>query len=257
MSGSIDIVGLGPGNLEWLAPAARRAVEDADVIVGYKTYVSLLDGVAPGVARERSGMRGEVPRARRAVELAREGRRVALVSGGDAGVYGMAGLLFEVLAADPGPVVDVTVLPGITALTAAAALLGAPLMSDFAAVSLSDHLTTLDELLERVELAARGGFVLCLYNPQSHKRTEPFRRACEILLRHRAADTACGVVRAAFRPDQAVCHLALADLASADVGMDTIVIVGSPSTRMLDGRMVTARGYERKYELEGGDEHDA
>ena len=254
MSGAVDIVGLGPGSLDWLAPAARRAVEAADVIVGYRTYVAQLDGVAPSVPRERSGMRGEVTRARRAVELAREGRRVALVSGGDAGVYGMAGLLLEVLAAERGPEVAVSVLPGITALTAAAALLGAPLMSDFAAISLSDHLTPLDELLERVDLAARGGFVICLYNPQGRKRTEPYRLACETLLRHRPPDTACGVVRAAFRPDQAVRHLALADLAAADVGMDTIVIVGSSATRLLEGRMVTARGYERRYELGGGDE---
>ena len=172
MSGAVDIVGLGPGSLDWLAPAARRAVEAADVIVGYRTYVAQLDGVAPSVPRERSGMRGEVTRARRAVELAREGRRVALVSGGDAGVYGMAGLLLEVLAAERGPEVAVSVLPGITALTAAAALLGAPLMSDFAAISLSDHLTPLETLLARVDHAAQAGFVLCLYNPRSRRRTE-------------------------------------------------------------------------------------
>ncbi|MHB8958190.1 MAG: precorrin-3B C(17)-methyltransferase [Candidatus Limnocylindrales bacterium] len=252
MIGSIDVVGIGPGSPDWLAPAARRAIEGADVILGYKTYIGQLGDIATGVERERSGMRGEVARVRRAIELAREGRRVALVSGGDAGVYGMAGLLLEVLAADPHPDVPVTVLPGITALTAAAALLGAPLMSDFAAVSLSDHLTPLEAILERVELAVRAGFVLCLYNPRSHKRTEPYRLACEAILRHRDPGTPCGVVRAAYRDSQEVQLVALADLAAQEVGMDAIVVVGGPDTRVLDGRLVTARGYERKYDLEGG-----
>ena len=252
MSGAIDVVGIGPGSPDWLAPAARRALEGADVILGYTTYVGQLADVAPGVERERSGMRGEVARARRAIALAREGRRVALMSGGDAGVYGMAGLVLEVLAADADPDVSVTVLPGITALTAAAALLGAPLMSDFAAISLSDHLTPLETVLERVELAARAGFVVCLYNPRSHRRTEPWRLACGILLRHRAPGTPCGVVRAAYRKQQEVRYVPLAELADAEVGMDSIVVVGGPETRLLDGRLVTARGYERLYDLEGG-----
>ncbi len=251
MSGAIDVVGIGPGSPDWLAPAARRALEGADVILGYKTYIAQLGDVAPGVERERSGMRGEVARARRAIALAREGHRVALVSGGDAGVYGMAGLLFEVLAADAVPAVPVTVLPGITALTAAAALLGAPLMSDFASVSLSDQLTPLGAILERVELAARAGFVLCLYNPRSRTRTEPYRLACEAILRHRDPETPCGVVRAAYRDGQQVQLVTLGELASVEVGMDAIVVVGGPHTRVLDGRLVTARGYERKYDLEG------
>ena len=252
MIGAIDIVGTGPGSPDWIAPAARRAIEAADVILGYKTYLGLLADIAPGVERERSGMRDEVARARRAIQLAREGRRVALVSGGDAGVYGMAGLLLEVLAGDPEPDVPVAVLPGITALTAAAALLGAPLMSDFAAISLSDHLTPLETLLARVDHAAQAGFVLCLYNPRSHRRTDPYRLACEILLRHRAPETPCGVVRAAYRDKQEVRLVPLADLAATEVGMDAIVVVGGPETRVLGGRLVTARGYERKYDLEGG-----
>lgn len=246
MTGHIAIVGLGPGSLDWLAPSARRALENAEVILGYHTYLEQIAEVAPHLPREASGMRHEVERARRAITLAEEGRRVAVVSGGDPGIYGMAGLVLELLGENPLPV---DILPGISALNAAAALLGAPLMGDFAAVSLSDHLTPLEEILRRVEYAARAGFVLCLYNPRSHKRTEPFERACQVLQEHLSAETPVGVVQAAFRPAQTVGCVALAELPALDIGMDTILIVGSQATRQLNGKMVTPRGYERKYDL--------
>lgn len=173
MIGSISIIGLGPGSLDWLPPAASFALEEADVILGYHTYLKQIETLAERVEREGSGMRHEVERARRAIELACAGRRVAVVSGGDPGVYGMAGLVLELLENHPSDL-HVEVLPGISALNAAAALLGAPLMTDFAAISLSDHLTPLADILRRVEYAVQAGFVLCLYNPRSHLRREPF-----------------------------------------------------------------------------------
>lgn len=251
MIGHIFIIGLGPGSPDWLAPAARRALEGASIILGYHTYLEQIQGIAPQIRREASGMRHEVERARRAIELAQTGERVALVSGGDPGIYGMAGLVFELLPESRGQEIQVEVLPGISALNAAAALLGAPLMSDFAAVSLSDHLTPLEDILQRVESAARAGFVLCLYNPRSHRRLEPFERACNILLQHLPAETPVGVVKAAFRPEQNVRVIRLDELAAQEIGMDTLLIVGAPSTRLLHGRMVTPRGYERKYDLGG------
>ncbi len=248
MTGSIYIVGLGPGSLDWLAPGARLALENADIILGYRTYLKQIESIAPNAKRESSGMRHEVERARRAIELAQGGQRVALVSSGDPGIYGMAGLVLEVLG-ENSAAIHVEVLPGISALNSAASLLGAPLMTDFAVVSLSDHLTPLEDILRRVEFAARGGFVLCLYNPRSRQRVEPFERTCKILLEHCAADTPVGVVKAAYRPDQEVSHVKLSDLSALEIGMDTIVIIGNSTTRIINGRMVTPRGYERKYDL--------
>jgi precorrin-3B C17-methyltransferase len=250
LKGSISIIGLGPGSPDWLAPAARQALEAAEVILGYHTYLEQIEGIAPQTQREASGMRHEVERARRAIELACENRRVAIVSGGDPGIYGMAGLVLELLEDAPADI-SVEVLPGISALNAAAALLGAPLMSDFAAISLSDHLTPLEDIIRRVEYAARAGFVLCIYNPRSHKRTEPFDLACRTLLQILPAQTPVGVVQAAFRPGQQVGCIPLVELSSLAVGMDSILIIGNQTTRILNGKMVTPRGYENKYDLKG------
>jgi len=248
MSGRIDVVGLGPGSVEWLAPAVRQTIESADVILGYHSYLEQIESIAPNTPREASGMRHEVERARRAIDLAQRGKWVVVVSGGDPGIYGMAGLVLE-LSNEQEADIPVTVMPGISALNAAAALLGAPLMTDFAAVNLSDHLTALDDILLRVEAAARAGFVLCLYNPRSHKRTEPFERTCQVLLQYLPAQTPVGVVQAAFRPNQSVRCIVLKDLPALTVGMDTILIVGNPTTRILNAKMVTPRGYQNKYDL--------
>ncbi len=249
MSGRIDVVGLGPGSVEWLAPAVCQAIESAGVILGYHTYLEQIEAIAPNTRREASGMRHEVERARRAIDLAQRGERVVVVSGGDPGIYGMAGLVLEMMSETEADI-PVTVMPGISALNAAAALLGAPLMTDFATVSLSDHLTPLDDILLRVEAAARAGFVLCLYNPRSHKRTAPFERACQVLLQHLPAQTPVGVVQAAFRPNQSVQCIALEDLPAQSVGMNTILIVGNATTRILRSKMVTPRGYQNKYDLQ-------
>lgn len=248
MNGSIVIVGTGPGNLEWIAPAARTALENADVIIGYATYLDLIRDIAPHIPRESSGMHREIERARRAIELARADKRVAVVSGGDPGIYGMAGLILELLGENPDQI-PVQVLPGISALNAAAALLGAPLMTDFAVISLSDQLIPLEGILRRVEGAVRAGFVLCLYNPRSHKRTEPFEHTCQILLKHLPADVPVGIVQAAYRRDQQTRIIRLDELSTASVGMDTLIIIGNSTTRVLDGKMVTARGYANKYAL--------
>jgi precorrin-3B C17-methyltransferase len=248
MSGSIDVVGTGPGAPACMTPAAREAIAHADVILGYKTYLNLIAGLAPGTPREASGMRQEVSRVNRAIDLALSGRRVALVSGGDAGIYGMAGLVYEVLR-ERGDDIAVTVIPGVSALNAAAALLGAPLMTDFAAVSLSDQLVPLDDILRRVEAAARADFILCLYNPKSKHRVEPFARACEILAKHRAPETPVGVVRAAYRDGQQVQIVTLADLPTAPVDMLTLVVVGGSRTYVHNSKMVTPRGYADKYAL--------
>jgi precorrin-3B C17-methyltransferase len=198
-------------------------------------------------------MRQEVARVKRAIELAQTGQNVALVSSGDAGIYGMAGLLYEILSHQSHAFEPlVRVIPGVSALNAAAALLGAPLMTDFAAISLSDQLTPLDKILQRIEAAAQADFVLCLYNPKGHKRVHPFEQACEVLLRHCQPGTPVGIVRAAYRSEQCVTLLTLADLPSAEVDMLTTVIIGNSQTFINAGKLITPRGYANKYDL--GDE---
>ena len=249
MSGSIVVVGIGPGDLAHLTPAARQAIESADVIFGYKTYLSLIDDLAPDIPRQGSGMRQEVDRVNQVVDQAQTGLRVALISSGDAGVYGMAGLVYEVLRERGDDDIEVEVIPGVSALNAAAALLGAPLMTDFAAISLSDQLVPRDEILRRVDLAAQADFILCLYNPKGKNRVAPFELTCQILARHRSPETPVGLVRAAYREKQEVEVITLADLPDAEVNMVTIVIVGNSQTDVYNGKMVTPRGYANKYEL--------
>ncbi|MEJ5199289.1 MAG: precorrin-3B C(17)-methyltransferase [Anaerolineae bacterium] len=253
MSGAIFVVGIGPGAAEHMTPAAVAAIERADVIIGYRTYLALIAHLAPHIPREASGMRQEVPRAQRAVDLARAGRRVAVISGGDPGIYGMAGLIYEVLAERDVADIEVSVVPGMSALNAAAAVLGAPLMSDFAAISLSDHLTPRETILRRVAAAAEADFVICLFNPKGRSRSEPWEKACALLAQHRPADTPVGVVRNATRADQSVRILTLAELPAVEVDMLTLVVVGNRDTAICNGKMVTRRGYAGKYELAGDD----
>ncbi len=249
---SITVIGIGPGAEAHITPAARRAIERADIIIGYKTYLRLLENIAPDTPRRATGMRQEVQRVNQAVDFALAGQKVALVSGGDAGVYGMAGLVYEVLRQRGDDAVEVEVIPGISALNAAAALLGAPLMTDFAAISLSNQLVPRDDILRRVEAAASAGFILCLYNPKGKQRVKPFELTCEILARRLPPETPVGVVRAAYREKQAVEIIPLSALPAAEVNMVTIIIVGNRRTFVHNGKMVTPRGYAGKYNL-GGD----
>ncbi len=248
-SGSLIAVGIGPGAVEHITPAARYAIESADVIIGYHAYLRLITDIAPQVRRIGSGMRQEVERARDAIQLAQQGNCVALVSGGDAGIYGMAGLLLEMLHARAIYDIPVRIIPGISALNAAAALLGAPLMTDFATISLSDYLVPRETILRRIEAAAQADFVLCLYNPKSSRRTEVFDKVCEILSHYRAPDTPVGIVRAAYRPDQRIDLITLRQLSDALVDMHTLVIVGNSTTFVHGNRMITPRGYAEHQKL--------
>lgn len=242
--GEIAVVGLGPGREEEMTPRARQALERAEVIVGYRTYIDLIASLAAGREVVVTGMTGEVARCREAVERAAEGARVAVVSSGDPGVYGMAGLLLEILAAHPrGKEIKVEVVPGVTAATAAAAALGAPLMHDFAVISLSDRLTPWKVIAGRLEHAAAADFVLVLYNPRSHGRPDHLRRARDIILRYRHPTTPVGVVRNAGRDGEETWIRDLDTFLDLPVDMVSTVIIGNSQTRVLDGRLVTPRGY--------------
>lgn len=241
---NVYVVGLGPGDSRHLTAEARQALEAAEVLCGYGVYVDLVAPLFPGKEVYTTPMKRELERCRWALETAAAGRTTAMVCSGDAGVYGMAGPLLE-LAADY-PEVAVTVVPGITAALSGAAVLGAPLGHDFCVISLSDLLTPWETIARRLECAAAGDFSLCLYNPSSHKRRDYLRRACDILLQSRDAETVCGWVRNIGRSGQESRILTLGQLREEEVDMFTTVFVGSSTTHLTAGRMVTPRGYERK-----------
>lgn len=236
------VVGIGPGEAEQITPAAMRALQESDVIAGYTVYVDLVREQLEGKTFLTTPMKQEVDRCRMAIEQAVSGKTVAMVCSGDAGVYGMAGLIYEL--AQQYPPIEIEVIPGITAAMSGAAVLGAPLIHDFAVINLSDLLTPLEKIMKRVDLAAQADFVLCFYNPASKKRADYLKQACELILKHRDPDTPCGYVRNIGREGQESVTLTLAQLKEASVDMFTTVFVGNSQTKLIDGKMVTPRGYK-------------
>lgn len=238
------VIGIGPGGRSHLTQRAVEALAASEVVVGYTLYIDLLRDLLAGKEVVSTGMTREVERCRAAVDLALQGRTVAVVSTGDPGVYGMAGLVLELLAeADPEGHVGVEIVPGVSAVHAAASRLGAPLMTDFAVISLSDLLTPWEAIRKRLEAAASADFVVALYNPRSRKRVRHLEEACEILRRHRSADTPAGVVRNALRRGEEVLLTTLALVPTVPVDMMSVVLVGNTTTRRLGGWIVTPRGY--------------
>lgn len=242
--GKIYVVGIGPGDAGQTTPRAEAALAASDALVGYTTYINLIRDRYPEKELVATPMTTEVERCKTCRDLAMAGRTAAMVCGGDAGVYGMAGLVYQVCAGCPE--VEIEVIPGVTAATAGAALLGAPLIHDFAAVSLSDALTPWETIARRLELAAEGDFVLCLYNPASRRRPDTLRQAAALLLRHRSPDTPCGLARRVGRPGEEAKICTLRELGEQQADMFTTVFVGSSQTRVVNGRLVTPRGYEQK-----------
>jgi len=237
------VVGIGPGDREFMCESARQCIAESDAVVGYKKYIELVSDLL-GEHQQviSSGMTREVERCERVIELAGEGLTVSLVSSGDPGVYGMAGILFQLLSkAQAG--IPVEVVPGITAANAAAAVLGAPLMHDFACISLSDLLTPWPTILKRVELAARGDFVIVLYNPKSNKRVKHIEEVRELLLEILPANTPVGIVRNAKRHGEKAVISNLAEFTRCEIDMFTTVIVGNSQSYVENGRLITPRGY--------------
>jgi len=231
-----------------MTPAAGEALGAAEVIIGYQTYLDLIPEFLEGKEVIASQMMKEVDRCRKALALAAEGKKVALVSGGDPGIYAMAGLVFE-MAREQGDAVEIEVIAGIAALNACAARLGAPLMHDFAAISLSDLLTPWEKIEQRLEAAAGADFVVVIYNPKSKKRAEHIVRAREILLAHRAPETPVGIVTAATRENERIVLTTLEKMLENEIDMQTTIIVGNSMTFAWQGFMVTPRGYAAKYAL--------
>ncbi|WP_457615248.1 precorrin-3B C(17)-methyltransferase [Methanopyrus sp.] len=244
--GKLYVVGTGPGDPDLITVRARRVLRSVDVVVGYRTYVDLIEEILPeNVEVRRYGMREELDRAREAVRLAADGFEVALVSGGDPGVYGMAGVVLPI-AVEEG--VEVEVIPGVTAACAASALLGAPLMLDFAAVSLSDHLVPLEEILARVRAALEADFVLVVYNPNSSERRHVFEAFVDVLEEIVEGSRPVGIVWNAYREGQSVEVVRVRELRDlADrIDMRSILIVGNSRTRVVGDWLMTERGYSSR-----------
>ena len=235
------IIGLGPGAGADLTGRARAALEESDVIVGYTVYIDLIRAEFGHKELLTTPMRKEQERCEMALELADSGKTVAMVCSGDPGVYGMAGLCYEL--APRWPEVVLKVVPGITAACGGAAVLGAPLMHDFCLISLSDLMTPWEKIEKRLRAAGEADFVLCLYNPSSHKRRDYLRRACEILLERKSPETPCGYVREIGRDGEAATVLTLGELKDAQVDMFTTVFIGNAQTQVIGGKLVTPRGY--------------
>lgn len=240
----LTVIGLGPGAGRDLTGRARAALDAADVIVGYTAYIDLIRADYAHKELLSTGMRREEDRCRAAVEAAVSGKTVAVVCSGDSGVYGMAGLVYEV--AQDYPPVEIEVIPGITAACGGAAVLGAPLTHDFAVVSLSDLLTPWEKIEKRLLCAGEADFVLCLYNPASHSRPDHLKNACDILLRVKSPDTVCGYVRNIGRGGEEATLTTLGELRDTPVDMFTTVFVGSTQTQVIAGKMVTPRGYMQR-----------
>jgi precorrin-3B C17-methyltransferase len=244
MKKQIFAVGMGPGSEQGMTAEAEAALDAADVIVGYPVYLALLGERWKNRKMLSTPMKQEKERCVMAFEEAEKGQTVAMVCSGDAGVYGMAGLLYETGASQPAWAdCEVTVVPGVTAATAGAARLGAPLGHDFCVISLSDLLTPVTLIEKRLRAAAAGDFAIAIYNPSSHKRVDYLQKACDILLETLPGERVCGYVRNIGREGEEATVLTLRELREAKVDMFTTVFVGSSSTVCIDGKMVTRRGY--------------
>ena len=243
MEQKVYVIGIGPGAYEEMTIRAVKALKECDVIIGYTVYVDLVKEHFPGKRFLTTPMTWEVKRCEMALREAEAGQVTAMICSGDAGVYGMAGLMYEMREHMELGGVKITVIPGITAATAGAARLGAPLIHDFAVISLSDLLTPWEQIEERLRDAAKGDFAVCIYNPSSRKRADYLRRACDIMLEYRSPDTVCGYVRQIAREGEEQHLMTLAQLKDTTTDMFTTVFIGTSRTRRIGEAMVTPRGY--------------
>lgn len=242
MKGKLTVVGFGPGSREDMTFRAANAIEEADIVTGYTTYIDILREFFPDKNYKSTGMMKEVERCSMAVKDAISGKKVAMVSSGDSGIYGMAGIIYQI-ADEMNADIDIETVPGITAASSAASLLGAPLMHDLALISLSDLMTPLDLIMKRVDRAGDGDMVIALYNPKSKTRSDYLEQAVKILLKHRSGDTPVGIAKNIGRKDQSMTVTTLGGIDYAQVDMFCTVVIGNSQTYISNGRMITPRGY--------------
>lgn len=241
-TGKLYVVGIGPGSYEDMTIRAINALKDSELIVGYTVYIDLIREHFPDKEMLTTPMRKEQERCQMALLEAGKGKTVSMVCSGDSGVYGMSGLILELADMD----VDIEIIPGVTAALSGGALLGAPLGHDFAVISLSDLLTPMELIEERLSMSAKADMVICLYNPSSKKRADYLKRACEIMLEYKAPETVCGLARNVGRAEEDMAVMTLETLKNTSVDMFTTVYIGNSMTRTIGGRMVTPRGYRHE-----------
>lgn len=242
MKGSIYVVGIGPGSRDMMTNEAIKALEKSDIIIGYTVYVDLIKEYMPDKEYLSTPMKQEVARCKLCYEKALEGMTVSMVCSGDAGVYGMASPMYELMHEFPD--IELIVVPGITAANSGAAVIGAPLSHDYCVISLSDLLTPWEVIERRIRAAVMGDFSMAIYNPSSHKRKDYLRKACDIMINEGASrDRICGYVRNINRDGMEYHVCTLNELRDEDVDMFTTVFVGNSKTTLVDGKMVTPRGY--------------
>jgi len=253
--GKLYVVGVGPGHHDHMTFRAKQVIEESDTIVGYETYVNIVQDLIDGKDVYRYAMTEEVERARQCIDLAKSGKIVSLVSSGDPGIYGMAGLIYEMLAEsgwDPKDGLSVEIIPGVSALNSCASIIGSPLMTDFAVLSMSDLLVPWEIIVKRVEAAAQGDFVIVIYNPSSKKRIHQLQDTIKILLKYRKPTTPVSIIKGAFRDSQSVVLTDLENITnySDKLGMISTVIIGNSSTYNYKDLMINPRGYKSKYNLQ-------
>lgn len=237
----VYVVGIGPGAYDQMTGKAIDALENSDVIIGYTVYVDLVREHFPGKEMMTTPMKREVERCELAFQKAMEGKTVSMICSGDAGVYGMAGLMYEVGVNYPE--VELEIIAGVTAATGGAAVLGAPLIHDFCLISLSDLLTPWEKIEKRLLGAAQADFVICLYNPSSKKRHDYLEKACDLMMQYKSPETVCGIVSNIAREGENAEVMTLGELRNTKVDMFTTVFIGNSQTREINGKMVTPRGY--------------
>ncbi|MBQ6602498.1 MAG: precorrin-3B C(17)-methyltransferase [Eubacterium sp.] len=242
--GKLFVVGIGPGSYENMTMRAQQALAGCDIIVGYNVYVDLVKEHFADKEFLTTPMRREVERCELALEKAAEGNTVAMICSGDAGVYGMSGLIEELAVKYPD--VEIETVPGVSAVLSGAAVLGAALMHDFAVISLSDWLTPWEKIEKRLAFAAQADFVMCFYNPSSHVRKDYLQKACDILLQYISPETICGIVKNIGREGQEATVLTLGELRNTPVDMFSTVFIGNSQTMKLGNKMVTPRGYKHE-----------
>lgn len=238
----IYVVGIGPGAYEKMTIEAAETLKKCDLIIGYTVYVDLVKDHFPGKEFMSTPMKKEAERCRIAFEEAAKGKQVAMICSGDAGIYGMAGLMYEI--GEGYPDTEIRVIAGVTAAAGGGAVLGAPLIHDFCLISLSDLLTPWELIERRLTDAAHGDFVICLYNPSSKKRRDYLAKSCDLMLRYKSEDTVCGIVSNIGREGEAMTVMTLKELRDTEVDMFTTVFIGNSQTKKIGGRMVTPRGYK-------------
>lgn len=241
-SGKLYVVGIGPGSYEDMTIRAIKALEESEVIVGYTVYIDLIKEHFPDKEMLTTPMRKEQERCLLAIEEAKKGKTAAMVCSGDSGVYGMSGLILEMARSEED--LEIQIIPGVTAALSGGAVLGAPLGHDFAVISLSDLLTPMELIEDRLRASAQADMVICLYNPSSKKRADYLKRACEIVMEYKSQSTICGLVKNIGREEEEMGVMTLEELRDTQTDMFTTVYIGNSMTKLINGRMVTPRGYK-------------